>query len=241
MSVGILQSPDVAGLSSSSRSDAQGKPIRIVRKWDPEQFAQEQVRGLVRQVFFSSIARPIRQVVFSGLESGTDVGSICRLVGQSLAQETSATIAVVSRSARGVQEVGGGEATTEESAFGNGDTSLHSIGIHARNNLWLIPERRIVTNLGEGGPDSALYAHLWKLRREFEYSVIEGSTLGESSEAAALGQVTDGIILVLAAHQTRRGMARAVKQMLDSAQVRILGTVLSDRTFPIPERIYRRI
>jgi hypothetical protein len=29
--------------------------------------------------------------------------------------------------------------------------------------------------------------------------------------------------------------------MLDAAQARILGTVLSDRSFPIPEGIYRRL
>ena len=36
----------------------------------------------------------------------------------------------------------------------------------------------------------------------------------ESSEAAALGQLADGIILVLAAHRTRRATARKVLQTL---------------------------
>jgi hypothetical protein len=30
-------------------------------------------------------------------------------------------------------------------------------------------------------------------------------------------------------------------EMLEASQVRILGTVLSDRVFPIPEGIYRRL
>jgi Mrp family chromosome partitioning ATPase len=56
-----------------------------------------------------------------------------------------------------------------------------------------------------------------------------------------MAQFADGIILVLSAHRTRRAMARKIKETLEAAQVRILGTVLSDRVFPIPERIYRRL
>ena len=39
----------------------------------------------------------------------------------------------------------------------------------------------------------------------------------------------------------RHDQARKIKATLDEAQARLLGTVLSDREFPIPERIYRRL
>jgi Mrp family chromosome partitioning ATPase len=56
-----------------------------------------------------------------------------------------------------------------------------------------------------------------------------------------MARVADGLILVLSAQRTRRATALKVKQMLEEAQVRILGAVLSDREFPMPERIYRRL
>src|SRR5258708_13697834 len=56
-----------------------------------------------------------------------------------------------------------------------------------------------------------------------------------------MGQLADGVILVLSAQRTRRVTARNVKEGLERAEARILGTVLSDRDFPIPERIYRRL
>jgi Mrp family chromosome partitioning ATPase len=56
-----------------------------------------------------------------------------------------------------------------------------------------------------------------------------------------MAQFADGIILVLSAQRTRRIMARKIKGMLEAAQARILGTVLSDRVFPIPDGIYRRL
>jgi hypothetical protein len=50
---------------------------------------------------------------------------------------------------------------------------------------------------------------------------------------------TLGIILVLSAKHTRRVTALKIKNAL--RQVRLLGTVLSDREFPIPTSIYRRL
>jgi Mrp family chromosome partitioning ATPase len=35
--------------------------------------------------------------------------------------------------------------------------------------------------------------------------------------------------------------ARKAKQTLEAANVRVLGTVLNNRTFPIPEKIYRML
>ena len=82
---------------------------------------------------------------------------------------------------------------------------------------------------------------LEELRNEFEFVVIQGPSVGTSSEAALLGQLTDGIILVLDARSTRRAAALKAKEILDAAQCRMLGTVLVQRMFPIPERIYRRL
>jgi len=56
-----------------------------------------------------------------------------------------------------------------------------------------------------------------------------------------LGQLADGMILVLEAHNTRRVAARRTKEILEASNVRLLGTVLNGRTFPVPERIYRKL
>jgi Mrp family chromosome partitioning ATPase len=80
-----------------------------------------------------------------------------------------------------------------------------------------------------------------ELRLEFDYTVFHGPPAGLHSEAALLGQMSDGIVLVLKANSTRRVAAQKVIQKLQAANVRLLGTVLNERTFPIPERIYRKL
>ena len=71
--------------------------------------------------------------------------------------------------------------------------------------------------------------------------VVEAPIAGDSNEATTMAQFADGIILILSALHTRRITARNIKQTLDAAHARILGTILSDRDFPIPQSIYRRL
>jgi hypothetical protein len=200
--------------------------------WSPENFAREQIRGLVRQIFFSSRIPPVKQVVFSATEPQIDIAGICEKVGWALTQETSASIAVV-----GCEH--------QFPAIGARDSRrlspLKARSTHIASNLWRVWG---VGSLEEGGEfRSTRYwlSGLSELRGEFEYAVIHGPPAGVSSEAALLGQLADGIVLVLGAHSTRRVTARRVKEMLAAAEVTILGSVLCERTFPIPAGIYQRL
>ncbi len=77
------------------------------------------------------------------------------------------------------------------------------------------------------------------LPAEFAYVVISAPPIGLYTDAALLGQAADGVVLVLEANATRWRTARKAKQALEDANVKVLGTVLNNRTFPIPEKIYR--
>ena len=88
---------------------------------------------------------------------------------------------------------------------------------------------------------SALHSYISELRRDFEYSILAGPSAAHSEEAAVMGQHADGLILVLSASDTRRAAAQHLRDNLKSARVHLLGAVLADRDFPIPEGIYRRL
>jgi hypothetical protein len=208
-------------------------------RWRPENFAREQIRRLVRQLFFSNSTHPVRQVVFCAAESGTDVQSICLQAAQELALDTSGSVAILSRAVGSDQPALTANAQQQENETIDDPNSalLRRCAMRIRRNLWLVPQAR----LAEKGGGFEFSSRLNELRREFEYSIIQGPAVAESSEAAALGQSADGVVLVLAAHVTRRALALKIKEMLEAAQVRLLGTVLSERRFPIPEAIYRSL
>jgi hypothetical protein len=214
------------------------RDARETERWNPEDFAREQIRSLVRKVFFSNGERPVRQLVFSALDADTDVKSICRSVGEALAAETASNVAVVGEYPEVLPDADIYQAEMSGRFPGNGKTPIARAANRVRSNLWLVPA---ADRHGDRGATPLLHSHLGEMRREFEFSIVEALPAGESNEALAMAQFADGIILVLSAHRTRRIAACKVVEMLEAAEVRILGTVLSDRVFPIPERLYRRL
>lgn len=86
-----------------------------------------------------------------------------------------------------------------------------------------------------------LRSRLAELRLEFDYLVIQAPSVGATNQAAMMARLCDGLVLIVEANSTRRASAIKVKEMLDAAHVRLLGTVLSERTFPIPQAIYQRV
>jgi hypothetical protein len=234
---GLFGCSEVAPVCQSEETRTQIRSVRPQRRWNPETFAREQIRGLVRQVFFSKAPRPIRQIVFSGVETETDIRTICRRVGEALALETTASIAVAGAYPQILRDL---QARIQKSTERNAEKNmpLRQIAARVQANVWLVPWD---ASSGDATAPPSHDSFLCNLRREFEYSIVEGPPAGEPNATAAMAQLADGIILVLSAQRTRQATARKIMETLDAAQARILGTVLSDRVFPIPEKLYRRL
>ncbi|MGA8428728.1 MAG: hypothetical protein WB729_02825 [Candidatus Sulfotelmatobacter sp.] len=240
MSVDVLRTPNL-GTIASAVDAREIPPFSKVPEWSPEWFAHEQLRGLVRQVFFSSVAQPVRQVLFTAVEGRTDVTQLCRQVGETLASEIKGSVAVLSRDLTRVenQQEEIKPEDTRSRAIDAGPLPLRDVARRVSSNLWLLSE--VAESRTQALGNTALYSRLCELRTEFDYSIVEGSPAGLSSEAASLGRLTDGIVLVLTAHKTRRAAAKSIKESLEAARTRVLGMVLSERIFPIPGALYRRL
>jgi hypothetical protein len=208
--------------------------------WTLESFAEEQIRGLVRQVFLPGWPRPCRQVVFSPVDHGSDITPICMQVGETLADDGSGVVCVVEACP---DQPGEATARDRNAAVGGEKRfgTLRDLSQQLSASLWFMP-RSVFLGGNENGFSAAwLRARLAELRLEFDYTVLQGPAAGAGSEAALLGATCDGLVLVLQANTTRRATAQRVKETLYSANARLLGTVLSERTFPIPSAIYRRL
>jgi hypothetical protein len=225
---------DTSGLAENEDLQAESAAQRQA-EWNPDEFAREQIRGLVRRVFFSGTERPVRQVVFSAVEPETDVHRICRRVGETLALETQGTVAIAGGLPKLLHSRVTGNLMPENR---DGARRLRQTANQVRRNLWLVPAH---TREGEPVTAASLHQYLSHVRREFEYSVVEGRAAAESNEAMAMAQFADGLILVLSAQNTRRATARTIKEAIEGSRARLIGTVLSDRAFPIPDALYRRL
>jgi len=206
-------------------------------RWNPDDFSKQQIHGLVRQLFLSRMKSPIRQVVFAATESQTDVRNLCWRAGEALAEQTSQSIALVGDYPRLLLEAEtDGEVTRGDLKKEFGTTRLAATRL--KKNLWLVSS---VEGNAIAPTSQTLHSYLSEIRSGFEYSIVAVPSVAESSAAIAMAQVADGIVLVVSAQHTRRIRARKIKENLEAAQACLLGVVLNDRDFPIPERLYHRL
>jgi hypothetical protein len=108
-------------------------------------------------------------------------------------------------------------------------------------NLWLVSISELVTEGVSNFSPAYFCSLLSELRCEFQYSIFHAPPAAIFNEATIFGQLCQGMVLVVHAQHTKRIRAQRIKDVLQAANVRLLGTVLAERTFPIPERIYRRL
>jgi hypothetical protein len=216
----------VAGVNdrcgSVSESASARMAARAIPAWNSQKFGRDQIRGLVRQVFLQNVPQPIRQVAFSAAGPEIEIDDICLLVGKALTEEREGEVAIV-RSGPGVPQ--------------RGQESLKATAIPLERKLWLLREKQSSGNVPAVGE---LYSYLAAVRAEFEYSVV----LADSADSSAIvegARCSDGLVLVLSALHTRRRAALNIKRALEEAGVRLLGTVLADREFPIPHNLYRHL
>lgn len=105
--------------------------------------------------------------------------------------------------------------------------------------FWLIPSGLVKPGFC---PSMERYRERFaELREAFDYVLISAPAISRETDATFIAQLADGIVLIVDANRTRRETVRRAKEQLESAQVKLLGAVLDQRTFPIPDKLYRRI
>ncbi len=209
---------------------------------DLDVFADEEVLRLVRRLFLATddSGRTVsRRVVFCGVDRADGSNLLCAKIGRCLASQVESPVCVVDTnvcpSADSLFDLGPPDSPAV-SESGNTRNGLQRVA----GNLWLLSSDGLADK-GGVPPLEQVRAGIRDLGSEFIYVVISAPPAGLSSDAALLGQIADGVVLVLEANSTRRETAKRAKEALEAADVRVLGTVLNNRTFPIPEKIYLRI
>jgi Mrp family chromosome partitioning ATPase len=235
--------PILSMASSAESAAVHAGPVDIrVPEWDPKRFGEEQIRGLVRRVFLPGWPRPARQVVFSAADGDSDVAAVCCRTAQMLASEGAERVCLVetSFSDRVLERRYGGTSIGGDVIF-EAAGAVRASSRQIENGVWLVPAVGFLGSPENAHNPALLRSRLGQLRREFEYAVIHAGPVGDSESAALLAHLADGLVLAVEAHRTRRLTAIRVREHLLATNVRLLGVVLQDRTFPIPEGLYRRL
>ena len=201
--------------------------------------AEQQIAGLVRQIFLRGGKKKARQVVFSAVDENAEIASLCRMVGNALNVQNSGATCIVEAvpqwAAKEVRVID--VPISRQTKFG----ILRDAAQQLRDRLWFMPSEVLREDGVPHWSASWIRGRLAELRLDFDYTVLQGPAAASHDEACLLAGLCDGIVLVVRANSTRRFVAQKVTEKLQAANIRILGVVMTERTFPIPEAIYRRL
>lgn len=218
-----------------------------------EAIAHEEELKLVQRVFLTEESSP-QMVLFSGFERNSGCASICIHAAEILAAQAEgsarATHAACSRvcvvdmefRAPSLHEFCG-----VQNERGLAEALAESIPIQefaqqlSPDNLWVIPAGYGAPQLNFGRVADCLRARMEELRNTFQYVVVHLGSLWSNADAMLISKWTDGVVLILEANSTRRDAARRIKESLAAANARVLGVVLNNRSYPIPETLYNRL
>jgi Mrp family chromosome partitioning ATPase len=233
----------VAAVSQKVRQPA-SDPVAKEPQLKLEPKEREELTKLTQRIFLHPGAQAPRVVVFTASESGNGCSSICACTAELLAAQVTGSVCLVDANLR---KPGLHQQFAVENHYGLSDALrgsepvLNFARAMSRPNLWLVscgssPEAALPFLNSDG-----MRHRISELRSGVDYVLIDASAMNVSNDVTALAAAADGVVLVLKANSSRRETVRKAVQDLQAAHVRVLGAVLNQRTFPIPEAIYNRL
>jgi capsular exopolysaccharide synthesis family protein len=209
-----------------------------------QQWAAEEALSIVQTVFQRQSQEQPRVVVFAGVDHGSGCSQICATVAESLARHRTTRVCLVEANFRSpaLPAIFG---TTNHFGLTNALLGAGPICCFAKpvvqDNLWLLSAGACTEDSPNLLTSDNLRERVKEMRKDFDSVIIDAPPLTRYSDAVVLGQLSDGLVLVLEAGTTRREAAFAAAKTLRSANIPILTAVLNKRTFPIPKSVYRMV
>jgi len=233
------------------RLDVIKEKIRTVRQEVPKRARQhselEAIKyregvKLVQRIFPVNAQGSPQLVLFSSWESEADACSISARSCEILAARADGPVCAVDANLRspflhryfGVENRRGFSDALSESGPAQ-DFTLHL----AKSNLWVMPSGTAAVHASFSQASENVSSRMMELRTLFKYVVVN-SPLYFDQVPAVPSFVADGIVLVVEANCTRREIVREAMEELQTVGTRVLGVVLNNRTFPIPDAIYHK-
>ena len=102
----------------------------------------------------------------------------------------------------------------------------------------LVLERMDRNSVPDNLPD-AIERRLTQIRAAGYTLILHADNLLAYPELLSQADRLDGAALIVRASKTRRAAIEAVRNQLQAVEIPLLGAILLDRTFPIPEKLYR--
>jgi Mrp family chromosome partitioning ATPase len=237
-----------------SLEDAQQRPTgppppgRHDGRLDLERLADDETLRLVYKLFATPGDRKRRVVLFAGVERDNGCAGVCLRAAKALAALQPGLVCLVDANLRSpwVHELVGADCRyglASAGGFGHASVTAFArpLGADVTNNLWVLPAGSSESDATTLMMSARVRPRLQELCTRFEHILVCAPPADLYADSVALGPAVDGVVLVVSANVTRRDVIARVKSRFDDLRVPVLGVVLTDRTYPIPQPVYRLV
>jgi Mrp family chromosome partitioning ATPase len=215
-------------------------PLKEFPRTGNKQGMNEEISRLVHSLFYSQKERELRNIVFCGVENDGGSSFLCADVGRALAARSELVCLVDANfPACNLSRYFGVSLVPPRNTFFPHPIKERCVKVET--NLWLARPDLLANEQGMLLPADDIARVLAGLRSTYSFVLIDTQSTSVSHDAALFGNLADAAVLVIEASVTRKPAARKAKEFLDAAGVLLIGTILNNRSFPIPEKLYRRI
>ncbi len=107
------------------------------------------------------------------------------------------------------------------------------------NNLAFLSSGQIPENPAELLASDFMRMFLSDMRKKFDFVLIDTPPIISVTDAGIIGPLTEGVLMVIQAGRTQRGIIRRAEELLYQCHTKIIGHVLTNIEYHLPEYIYR--
>lgn len=217
---------------------------RIVAFYDPVSPVTEQYRVLRTNLLpFSPATRPLKAIAITSSthSEGKSISAINLAVTMAKDIDKKSILLIDADMRRskvgrylgipahaGLAEVLAGTANVDE--------CLLHVGIE---NLTVLPAGKPIANAAELLASMKMKELVSKLKARFDFIIFDAPPIVPVTDVAIFGVHMDGVLMVVQANRTQKGVIRHACTLLKQANINLLGHILTDIRYHIPAYIYR--
>ena len=106
-------------------------------------------------------------------------------------------------------------------------------------NLTFIASGAIPSNPVELLSSDRMHRLLLLMRSKFDHILIDTPPVISVTDSGIIGSQSDGVLLIIQAGRTQRGIVKRATELLEQAHSKVLGYILTNIEYHLPEYIYR--
>ena len=216
---------------------------RIISYFDSKALITEQYKILRTNVLSLDKSKPPKVVVTTSSihGEGKTVTTLNLAVSVAHSTQKPKVLVIDADMRRGrVAKYLGVEQKTGLSEVLQGEAEVSDVLFHLDiDNLAFMSAGAVPENPAELLSSNRMKTLLDEMKTEFDHIFIDSPPIISVTDAGIIGAQSDGVVMVIQAGRTQRGIIKRATELLHQAHTKVLGHVLTNIEYHLPEYIYR--